>query len=109
MVEAATAAIWHCPNCGTVPPEHVTFEETHDPRHGGCGEAVEPYEAQPHPLDGKFEPEARDVKTSPADAALVSIAVSLKRIADAVAGNGASQGIDLSLFYISETLQRRGA
>lgn len=36
----------------------------------------------PHPLDGKFEPEAKDVSSSITDAAAVSIAVSLKRIAD---------------------------
>jgi hypothetical protein len=35
-------------------------------------------------LDGKYEPEARDVRDS-RDAALTSIAVSLKRIADAMA------------------------
>ena len=34
--------------------------------------------------DGKFEPEAKDVTTCLSDAALVSIAVSLKRIADAL-------------------------
>lgn len=37
-----------------------------------------------HPLDGKFEPEAKDIVSSQADAALVSIAVSVKRIADAL-------------------------
>lgn len=41
------------------------------------------YEGADHPLDGKFEPEAKDIVSSQADAALVSIAVSLKRIADA--------------------------
>lgn len=33
-------------------------------------------------LDGKLEPEAKGVTTSVSDAALISIAVSLKRIAD---------------------------
>lgn len=33
---------WYCQTCGTaVPPECVTYEETHDPRYGGCGETVE--------------------------------------------------------------------
>lgn len=35
-------------------------------------------------LDGKLEPEAKDGFGCPSDAALVSIAISLKRIADAV-------------------------
>ena len=34
-----------------------------------------------HPLDGKLEPEARDTDT-PTEAALISLAVSMKRIAD---------------------------
>jgi len=34
---------WWCPSCGVqVQPEHVTFEETHDPRCGGCGKPVWP-------------------------------------------------------------------
>ena len=29
---------WWCPQCQCeVPPAHVTYEETHDPREGGCG------------------------------------------------------------------------
>lgn len=39
---------------------------------------------KPLDLDGKFEPQAKAVTTSLSDAALVSIAVSLKRIADAL-------------------------
>lgn len=39
----------------------------------------------PHPLEGKFEPEARDAGTL-SEAALTSIAVSLKRIADTIDG-----------------------
>ena len=35
----------------------------------------------PHPLEGKYEPESRDVQT-PLEAAYMSIAISLKRIAD---------------------------
>ena len=35
----------------------------------------------PHPLEGKYEPESRDVQT-PLEAAAMSIAISLKRIAD---------------------------
>lgn len=45
-----------------------------------------------HPLDGKMEPEARNINTSPSDAALVSIAVSLKRIADTFDNNGSDKG-----------------
>ena len=37
----------------------------------------------PHPLEGKYEPESRDVQT-PLEAAAMSIAISLKRIADAL-------------------------
>lgn len=40
--------------------------------------------AAPHEWDGKLEPEAKRVTSSQSDAALVSIAVSLKRIADRV-------------------------
>ena len=38
---------------------------------------------KPHELDGKFESQAKTVTTCISDAALTSIAVSLKRIADA--------------------------
>lgn len=32
---------WYCDSCGVfVPSEHVTFEETHDVRNGGCGSDV---------------------------------------------------------------------
>jgi hypothetical protein len=32
---------WWCDNCKVqVSPYHVTFEETHDKRCGGCGESV---------------------------------------------------------------------
>jgi len=40
----------------------------------------------PHDLDGKFEPQAKTVTTCISDAALTSIAVSMKRIADALDG-----------------------
>jgi hypothetical protein len=34
---------WYCPTCErAVQNEHVTFQETHDPRCGGCGNPVEP-------------------------------------------------------------------
>lgn len=46
---------------------------------------------KPHELDGRFEPEAKTVSTCISDAALTSIAVSLKRIADAFAGGENSQ------------------
>ena len=39
---------------------------------------------KPHELDGKFESQAKTVTTCISDAALTSIAVSLKRIADAL-------------------------
>jgi hypothetical protein len=33
---------WWCPNCNEwVSPRDVTYEETHDIRSGGCGNAVE--------------------------------------------------------------------
>jgi len=38
--------------------------------------------SKPHELDGRFEREAKTVTTCISDAALTSIAVSLKRIAD---------------------------
>lgn len=37
---------WYCATCESwVVNHHVTFEETHDPRGGGCGETVEEKEA----------------------------------------------------------------
>ena len=42
--------------------------------------------SKPHELDGRFEREAKTVTTCISDAALTSIAVSLKRIADAMDG-----------------------
>ena len=34
---------WWCSTCGLhVVAEDVTYEETHDPRHGGCGRDVKP-------------------------------------------------------------------
>jgi len=44
--------------------------------------------SKPHELDGRFEREAKTVTTCISDAALTSIAVSLKRIADAMQGEG---------------------
>ena len=36
------AQMWWCDECGKlVPDNEVTFEETHDPRQGGCGSNVE--------------------------------------------------------------------
>lgn len=61
--------------------------------------------ADPHPLDGKLEPEARDGCQSGADAALLSIAVSLKRIADAVApANG--QDLGTTIFFAGQAVER---
>ena len=40
--EAQQRRGWWCPTCGeAVPPEMVTYEETHDARYGGCGHEVE--------------------------------------------------------------------
>ena len=61
--------------------------------------------AAPHELDGKFEPQAKAVTTCISDAALVSIAVSLKRIADALDGDGAGQGLATSLFLLEQTIR----
>ena len=37
---------WYCPTCErSVQNEHVTFQETHDLRCGGCGNPVQPLEA----------------------------------------------------------------
>lgn len=41
---------------------------------------------EPHRFDGKMEPEARDGMSSMSEAAAVSIAISLKRIADVLEG-----------------------
>lgn len=45
----------------------------------------------PHPLEGKYEPESRDVQT-PLEAAAMSIAISLKRIADHLDKRAGSKG-----------------
>jgi len=58
--------------------------------------------SKPHELDGRFEREAKTVTTCISDAALTSIAVSLKRIADAMDGGNASQGIQNSLFFLEQ-------
>jgi hypothetical protein len=57
---------------------------------------------KPHELDGKFEPESKAVTTCISDAALTSIAVSLKRIADAFDGGEGSQGIQNTLFFLEQ-------
>ena len=61
--------------------------------------------SKPHELDGRFEPEAKTVTTCISDAALTSIAVSLKRIADAFDGGSRSQGIQDTLFYLEQNKQ----
>jgi hypothetical protein len=50
------------------------------------------------PLEGKFEPEARAIVTNQSDAALVSIAVSLKRLADHLAGTAERSGLVDALY-----------
>lgn len=66
-----------------------------------------------HPLDGAFEPEAKDITSSQADAALVSIAVSLKRIADVieplsirVEGVGGFSGFNNMMWQLGQTFGR---
>lgn len=44
-----------------------------------------PHPEEPHPLEGRLEPEFRDVR-SPMECAALSIAISLKRIADQLEG-----------------------
>lgn len=51
----------------------------------------------PHELDGRFESEAKAVTTCISDAALTSIAVSLKRIADYWAGGDVPAEIDAAV------------
>lgn len=50
------------------------------------------------PLDGKFEPEAKTGCASPEHAALTSIAVSLKRIADTLDGTAAGVCVTETIF-----------
>jgi hypothetical protein len=56
---------------------------------------------EPHPLDGKLEPEAKAVSSSEEAAALISIAVSLKRIADALHGDPHNTGMKHALADIA--------
>lgn len=66
--------------------------------------------AEPHILEGKFEPEAREVHTCISDAALTSIAVSLKRIADALDSHGAeisaAGGLNNLLWQLGDSFGR---
>lgn len=57
------------------------------------------------PLDGKLEPEAKDGCSSPSEAALVSMAVSLKRIADELAGIESRLGLIDTLFQVGNPHQ----
>jgi hypothetical protein len=61
--------------------------------------------SKPHELDGRFEPEAKTVTTCISDAALTSIAVSLKRIADAFDGGEKSQGIQNTLLFLEQKMR----
>lgn len=54
-------------------------------------------------LEGKLEPEAADARTSE-QAALTSLAVSMKRIADALVPV-AGQDVGSTLFYIEQALR----
>lgn len=61
---------------------------------------------EPHILDGKLEPE---LKHSTDDRAVFySMAISLKRIADALTGSDQNQGMAASLFYIEQRLGQMG-
>lgn len=62
---------------------------------------------EPHSLDGRLEPEAREVIRSAADAALVSIAVSLKRIADVLQVDPQNMGIKHAIFDIADRIVRQ--
>jgi len=53
-----------------------------------------------HPLDGKLEPETKDCFDDRAP--LYSIAISLKRIADALDGNSAEAGIKHAIWGIAQ-------
>ena len=55
-------------------------------------------------LDVRCVREPMTVTTCISDAALTSIAVSLKRIADAMDGGDASQGIQNSLFFLEQKM-----
>lgn len=56
-----------------------------------------------HPLDGKMEPEARDER-SIQDAAMVSMAVSLKRIADVLSGDDKTSGLIHALGFLADRM-----
>ena len=65
----------------------------------------------PHPLEGKLEPECRDVR-SPMECAALSIAISLKRIADAIEGTSERHALADSIYFaisnaLLEDMQRR--
>lgn len=65
------------------------------------------YDDDAHPFDGKFEPEAKGIVSSQSDAALVSIAVSLKRIADALPEERINfSGLDNMLWQLGQTFGR---
>jgi hypothetical protein len=65
----------------------------------------DPLADMPHELDGKFEPQAKTVTTCISDAALTSIAVSMKRIADALDGGDAFQGIQNSIYFLEQKMR----
>lgn len=59
--------------------------------------------AHPHPLEGLLEPACRDVQT-PIECALLSISISLKRIADQLDGIGQSSRDATSLADVMNAL-----
>jgi|688.fasta_scaffold290875_2 hypothetical protein len=60
-------------------------------------------EHHPHPLDGKYEAEAKWAPTAK-EAAAMSIAISLKRIADQLSGCGQTDHDTISLSDVLKAL-----
>ena len=86
-------------NAGRLPG---VWEAGHEipPRNGG----TEMNNSQhPHLLEGRLEPECRDVQT-PMECAALSIAISLKRIADQLSGEGSAPRDKTSLSDVLNAL-----
>ena len=64
----------------------------------------EPKLEEPQSLEGKLEPEARPC-SSVQEAAALSLAISMKRIADAVCGDDKNSGIAQAIWDISNRSQ----
>lgn len=60
LSEWAGLAPWWCPTCNRrVEPLHVTFDERHDPRFGGCDERVLPGPSYTSDLNAVHEAEIK--------------------------------------------------